>query len=389
MTPEGRSVLFLAGRLGPGGVTTHMGELATGLLKRGYRVGIASQGTHGAHAHDVAYFEALGVEHFTVPFPLTMSWRTLAGSPRTLRQYRSVLAAFQPDVIHVHWRSVSPYAQYSRMRHGIPFVSSLHIAGTSRGWLHRRLSFWGEATIAVSRETQAELTGVFGCRSERVVRVPYGVDTARFRPPTPQERSAARQHLGVAGPAVVLALMGTDFERKGHLVLLKALRRLRASGLDCQAVIAGDPRDAAAVSEAARRLEVTEFARHVGYCDGQQFLWAADIVVLPSLREGLPIVLNEAMHCGLPHIRTPTAGATDQTFDGENGFLIPFDDDAALAERVQRLMQDPALYQRLSVRAREIAQAEYSREVMVDRLIRLYETVSARAVARRPLSQVV
>jgi glycosyltransferase involved in cell wall biosynthesis len=388
MSPGDRSVLFLAGRLGPGGVTTHMSELAQGLLQRGYRVGIASQGAYGSHAHDVDYFESLGVRHFAVSFPLTLSWRDLAGSPRALKSYRAVLAAFQPDVVHVHWRSTSPYAQYSRWRNGIPFVSSLHIAGTSTGWLHRQLSFWGDATIAVSRETEAELTRIFGCRADRVVRVPYGVDTTRFRPPTPQERTAARERLGVVAPSPIVALMGTGFERKGHLVLLKALQQLRLAGVDCQAILAGDPHDAAAVNEAARDLQVAGMARHVGYCDGQQFLWAADIVVLPSLREGLPIVLNEAMHCGLPHIRTPTAGATDQTFDGENGFVIPFSDDAALADRIQRLVTDPALYQQLSQRAREIAQAEFSRDVMVDRIAALYETVQERVAAtgrRQPL----
>ncbi|MBT6853960.1 MAG: glycosyltransferase family 4 protein, partial [Nitrospina sp.] len=89
------------------------------------------------------------------------------------------------------------------------------------------------------------------------------------------------------------------------------------------------------------------------------WLNAADIFVLPSLLEGTPNILLEAMACQLPVVATAVGGVGCVIEDGENGLIIPPRSDTRLAEAVISLLQDPALRERLSVKARNTVHSQY------------------------------
>src|SRR6266540_1793672 len=150
-------VLFLAHQLGPGGVSVHMNTLGERLLARGWRVALASRGAAGKHSHGPEWFESHGIRHFPVAFPVPAARPGFLGrSLAALGRLRKVVRQFRPDLIHVHWRSASPYARALQSLCGVPFVTSLHVEGIPSHAIARMGSFWGERTIAISQETRED-----------------------------------------------------------------------------------------------------------------------------------------------------------------------------------------------------------------------------------------
>ena len=103
----------------------------------------------------------------------------------------------------------------------------------------------------------------------------------------------------------------------------------------------------------------------------------ADVFVLPTHREGFPMVVLEAMAAGLPLIATPIGAIPDAVRDGEEGIIVPPRDAAALAAALKRLLEDPALRQRMGERGRRRVEEVYSRDVVVGQLETLYRRLLA------------
>ena len=111
----------------------------------------------------------------------------------------------------------------------------------------------------------------------------------------------------------------------------------------------------------------------LGHSDTREVMWASDCGVLPSRKEGFGLVVVEGMACGVVQLRTPSAGARDTTIDGETGFVVPFDDPAAIADRLGELHADPALCARMAARSIEQARERFSAARMVADTLAVYE----------------
>ncbi|ARA93333.1 hypothetical protein AWN76_009270 [Rhodothermaceae bacterium RA] len=135
----------------------------------------------------------------------------------------------------------------------------------------------------------------------------------------------------------------------------------------------------------ARRHGVADQVHFPGFTDARTALWAADVLVLPSRREGLPMAVVEAMHCGVVPVRTPAGGHHEQIRDGVTGFLVPFDDAAALTDRLAPLLTDEALRDRMARAARQHALAHFTVDAMTRRTLQLYRAALP-AVAEPPRS---
>jgi len=117
------------------------------------------------------------------------------------------------------------------------------------------------------------------------------------------------------------------------------------------------------------------FAGHVS--NVADYLRAADLFVLPSLQEGMPNTLLEAMACGLPVVATRIGGVVDIVRDGENGLLVGPGDPAGMSVAIGRLLQDPVLAQRISSSALETIKDSYRLDSIVLRYIDLLGTLSS------------
>ncbi|MDH3626653.1 MAG: glycosyltransferase family 4 protein [Acidobacteriota bacterium] len=162
---------------------------------------------------------------------------------------------------------------------------------------------------------------------------------------------------GLSGPdasePTLLFLAGRGLREKGAYTLLEALAALPPDR-PYRCVIAGpDPMDE--LRQEARRLGIAGRIEWAGWVDGEEkanLLRRADLFVLPSLREGLPIALLEAMAWGLPCVATPVGGIPRLIASDDVGWLVPAGDAGALSVAIDRLLSDPVLRTTLGTAAR-------------------------------------
>jgi glycosyltransferase involved in cell wall biosynthesis len=172
-----------------------------------------------------------------------------------------------------------------------------------------------------------------GLRTQTTV-IGNGVDLDTFLPPTRHEREAARLDLGLTRDDVAMLFVGHEFDRKGLPVLLEAL-----SGLPPHfklLVVGGTPGmvDSARAYVGSRGLGArVQFLG--GVADPRPFLWASDMFALPSAYEAYPLVVLEALACGVPVVASPTGSIPDLVQDGRTGFVVPAEPSALRAAIIQ------------------------------------------------------
>jgi glycosyltransferase involved in cell wall biosynthesis len=140
----------------------------------------------------------------------------------------------------------------------------------------------------------------------------------------------------------VVAILAVLEERKGHRFLLDAARVLKERGRRINYVFAGDGSKKAQLQRMVQMLGLREEVSFVGFVkDVPKFLSSIDVLVLPSLYEGLGVAALEAMAAGKPVVATRVGGLAESIVDGETGFLVPSRDATALAEAIQKLVDNP------------------------------------------------
>jgi len=160
-------------------------------------------------------------------------------------------------------------------------------------------------------------------------------------------------------------------------VLLEAFALIAAKHPDAYLVLAGDPDTAEGL--AAHRLagelciaDRVRFAGRVDHAGLPAYYALADVYALSSIYEGFGKVLVEAAASGLPVVSTATAGGREVVRDGETGLLARMEDPADIADKLDRLLSDPALARQMGERAREHAAAHYDRTHTIERIIDMW-----------------
>jgi glycosyltransferase involved in cell wall biosynthesis len=210
-------------------------------------------------------------------------------------------------------------------------------------WAYRRAALQRCRHVALTEPMAAELRRV-GLQVEAEIPVP--VDGERFRPPTEDERAAARRAIGAGADALVVVYIG-------HLRRLKAVDRLVeafarvVAGREAMLLLVGGGRGAdddteSELREQVRVLGIGERVQLVGAVDDvRPFLWAADVFVLPSEREGMPNTLVEAMATSVACVAPASAGG-DVLLGGGAGIVPPSNDPDDLAAAIEALV-DPGV----------------------------------------------
>jgi len=194
-------------------------------------------------------------------------------------------------------------------------------------------------------------------------------------------KAAKCERYALATDQPLLMSVGQFIERKGCWVLLESLKRLRADGEQFQFVWLGTSQPGAGVQEQIRGYGLGDAFRLM---DGEEIgarqdllslLSVADIFVLASLREGLPIALVEAMALGLPCIATDV-GAIPEAIDHEaSGLLVPAGDADKLAEAVRRLLLHPETCKMFGRAARTVAFEKFNQKKTAEETVRIYDNI--------------
>jgi glycosyltransferase involved in cell wall biosynthesis len=167
---------------------------------------------------------------------------------------------------------------------------------------------------------------------------------------------------------------------KNHMMLLRGARLLKQRGIRFMLTLAGDGALRTPCENWTTENGLAESVRFMGYADDVAGLTAgADVCVLTSVKEGVPRALMEAAACGRPVVATDVSGNREAVVDGVTGFLVPLDDPVALADRLERLLAEPALRVRMGQAALERARNQYDERIVCDRILAVYDELCDRA----------
>ncbi|HSL34693.1 MAG TPA: glycosyltransferase family 4 protein [Candidatus Limnocylindrales bacterium] len=290
---------------------------------------------------------------------------------------------------HVHCHFATHPALAGFLVHrlvGIPFSftahgSDLHV---DRTMLCRKVS---EAAfvVTISRSNAAVFEAECGGPIETLRVVHCGIDGRVFRPNAVLGDAGVRADPPPDGP-LTIACVGTLHEVKGQTHLVEAAGELVRRGVDLRVRFVGDGPDRAELERLAAALLLGERVEFLGQRTRAEvvgLLGNADILVAPSVptaegkREGLPVVLIEAMAAGVPVVASHLSGIPELVEDGVTGLTVTPGDSTALADAIGRLAADPVLRSRLAEAGRARVTAEFDLDTNARRLIELFAASQA------------
>lgn len=358
----------------PGFFLSHRLPVAKGAQAAGYCVHIASM-----PGHAVETITKAGFEHHELP--LSRSGRNPMAELRLIFAIWKLLWRLKPDVLHLVTIKPVLYggiaARLAPVKGVVAAISGLGFVFLSKGLkaaLTRQVvsTFYKAAlgkrnlrAIFQNPDDRDLLLGIGGLDASKIVMIRgSGVDLSLY--------SSVPEPEGV--PVVCLA--ARLLLDKGVVEFVEAARILRAHGIEARFQLIGDidPGNPATVSAAQladwRKEGLVEL---LGYRkDIAALFGAANIVVLPSYREGLPKVLVEAAACARAVVTTDVPGCRDAIEPGVTGLLVPVRDAQALASQLQVLIEDPVLRRKFGQAGRELAMRAFAIEEIVGQHLDVY-----------------
>lgn len=310
---------------------------------------------------------------------------------RNLRRY---------DIIHLHGlegRHIRLAALSGRLL-GTPVVGKITMSGAddpaalehSGGTVSAKVLLDSlDVAVAISSEIRDTWLSR-GYPESRIVSIPNGVDVRNFRPASLSERAEAKAALGYDPQEPLVLFVGLINERKGVDSLVEAWLRVRErAGLGAHPRLAlvgpcGESGVPAVDSRFVERLRATiESSSHAGAAripglvdDVRPWYRAADLLVLPTHREGLPNVLLEAMAMGLPVIASDLQCIRDVITGEEHGLLVPTDAPGELADAMTALLDDPDRCSTMGEAARRRIEDAFSLDSVAARYSELYRDLA-------------
>jgi teichuronic acid biosynthesis glycosyltransferase TuaC len=299
---------------------------------------------------------------------------------------RTIQERWPFDVIHAHMLVPDGWAA-ARMGASlrVPVVATAHRADVldvpARG--DRSRAQVAEAVESIDQV--CAVSAAIGAAAEAlatprrpVAVVPNGADTTVF---TPRPMAEARARLGLPAEGPIVTYVGKLVPRKGVDTLIEAMGILaRGEGGAPLLVAGGIGPMREDVERRAAELGVADRVRFAGKIPHDDVGWwmsAGDVFVLPSLSEGLPTVVCEAMNCGRPVVATAVDGTPEIVRDGETGLLVPPRDAGALAAALGRVLGEPGLAARMGEEALRIGRELYTWDANARRMTEIYAAVGA------------
>lgn len=362
-------ILFLTNELGTGGAEKLTVAYALGMSARGHEIAVA----FGFNDSQAEPLREAGID-LTRLSTRALSTRTLA---EWVRQLRKESRQVRPEVIHA--QSVASAVAARLALPTIPLLVTIHGISKANEPL---------ASLLL-RAANVRLTAVSRAAAAGLLRHPWAPPIDILEPGLDAERIAYEATTGdppnLIGDPRIVCVARQDLA-KGIDVLLHAfpavIRAFPRAGL----TLVGTGRELKTNSQIAASLGLTEHIRFVGSIPyAAPYIGSADIVVLPSRREGLPVVALEALALARPLVATDVGGTSRVVIDGKTGWLVPPEDPDALAAAIVECAGDPAEGGRRALAGRDLVQRSFSSDAMLDAVEGLLEDLSRKAKSVPPL----
>jgi L-malate glycosyltransferase len=307
----------------------------------------------------------------------------------------SYFHARQIEVVHTHrYKDNILATAAARLAGGARIIRTVHgLTEPLRGWQRLKcqaleivdrfaLERCASAVIAVSRHTASALITV-GLNQQFVRQIHNGIDMVNIR--ATRSRDDLRRELGVPAGAPLVGTAGRLTAVKAQDDFLRAARLILTVNHDFRFVVVGEGPEETALKQLAVDLQIEDYVTFTGgRRDVYDLIAAMDAFVLPSIAEGVPMVLLEAMTLGTPVVATAVGGVPELIEHNENGVLVRPRDPRALADACTTVVSNQLWARSLAARAAETVAEGFSQEVNGSRVVDAYREVAATLTPGRP-----
>jgi glycosyltransferase involved in cell wall biosynthesis len=367
------------------GVGRHVTDVTLGLSRRGHDVHVL----YSPFRVDPALVKLLtGVPGVTVaqlPMRREPHWTDLSA----LLGLLGYLGRHGPvDVIHAHSSKAGAIARLAGLLGTAGIVYSPHAFVTmtesgipahrllAYGWIERALGLLTNRIVCTATAEFQHARERLGLDESRLVVLHNGIDPTTFR-----SESDLRRECGLAADTPMIGFVGRLEPQKGADIAIRALPSILAASPKTVLAIIGEGRDRAWLESLAASCQVTNAILWLGARPAREYFHNFDVLVCPSRFDGGAYTVIEGLYCGLPVICTPVGSATEVIVHGDNGFIVPPEDPAALAAQTIELLRNADLRERVGAAAGSLG--EY---FLLDRMLdELEEIYFGRLSGWRPL----
>jgi glycosyltransferase involved in cell wall biosynthesis len=364
-------ILHIVDSLEPGGMENGVVNMARALEPQGFEIHVACLAKRGAFA-----------ERLPHPERVTVLGKAGGFSPRAVLRLSAEISRLRPDVLHSHNLGALIYTSLASLggRRGA-LLQGEHSLLTPDELTPRRLRQRHRlyrtcrAIHTVAEPMRAELLSL-GSPPEKISVIPNGVDTAHF---TPGDQAAARAALGLPSETLCLGIVGRFGPFKRHAVLLDAFAEIALRYPAAHLVIAGTGGSEEAATRA--RVAASPHAARIHWLgfqsDPRDCYQAINLLVLPSVNEGLSNAALEAMASGVPVLANTGCGHEQFITHGADGVIADLSTPANLAAQLASLLATPERLVDFGRKARTKMLEHFSIDSMAAAYARLYRTVAA------------
>jgi glycosyltransferase involved in cell wall biosynthesis len=297
--------------------------------------------------------------------------------PATLPALLKVIDRKQIDILHLHGYGATTFGRSAGAMRRIPAILHEHANLTDTPWFQkiadRALEPFTDIAIAVSKSTAEFVIRARQIPPDKVKVVYLGVPLEEFsRARTTDEIAAARSEMGIVPGEFAIGTVTRLHDSKGNSFLIDAARLVLDRRPHARFFMVGEGPLQADLEAQARRLNLGDRFVFAGFArDVARVMSAFDVSAFPSLWEGTPLTVFEALAMGKAIVATDADGLVDVLSHDRDALIVPKRNAAALADGIVRMMDEPDLRQRLSAEARITGQ-QYDIAAFVSKMQRLY-----------------
>lgn len=293
-------------------------------------------------------------------------------SIRDVSLFREVIGHFDPHVVYCWMHHaillgrVSAFLE-ARKHAVVSSFRSERSPGSTAVRTGLKLSRWVDTvSVAVSTRVAKQVCREGLAVQSRIRVIPNGVDTSKFRP-VAEKRDLVRRQLGIPGDTFLFTALGRLEEAKGYGILLKSFAEVITVIPSARLVIAGEGSERHTLEMQINSLGLENTVKLLGHVDDPgHILAASDCHVLPSLWEGMPNSMLEAMSCGVLCVASDVGGVRDVITDGQTGYVVPPGRDHYLARVLVDVATASASHRKgMGIRARQHILDAFSIESLV------------------------
>jgi glycosyltransferase involved in cell wall biosynthesis len=304
----------------------------------------------------------------------------------TVFRLLGLLKRQRPHVVHTHLGRADSYGRLAARLAGVPvIVTTAHNVERWKDNIAFRsidafTSQFAHRTIACSERVREHLRAVGTVPMNKVTVIRNGINLGIWdRSPNPATTIEFRKSFNFAEQDFVIGIVGRLEEQKGHVYLFEALASLRDEFSNLRLLVVGEGTLGDSLRQLVNSLKLSPNVTFAGARRDMRIVYEAlNLVVIPSLWEGLPITLLEAMASGRAVVATNVGGIPEVIRHEFNGLLLPPKDSVAIADAIKRCYCDRDLMSRLALAGKNTVHMEFSIEVTARKVIEVYEELMER-----------